>query len=380
MSQSSATFRIISISNGKTYYTIMQCDQGDINQIYDDSGAVFPTFGGTNCPTVMFLVYDSENSAKSIVVSDANIKWFVNGVELTFSGQISTNNFNGSETGHFKRITKTINGVNVQCLQVIKNLIGINSRSSFAITATATGLVENTSTELSAQFPVTIAYGDTSSKKVRIQSPASYKGTPFTIEARGGQCQIQAVVVTNSDEGFTVDGYFFEWYQQKDGTWTNLNTDSGAHTLTVLETMVNGSALFMCKVYSDADKTNLYGTDICSVNDISDPWQVFPNPVVSETSDKPATLVCVKGSGIPAVFKPYVKSGSDRLAADRCSFTMGLFNSAGTKLNGKDSAGYNPPFLDSDKKTVFVIPEPFISDNGGIDGEIVCEITETQKK
>ena len=77
MSKSSATFRIISISNGKTYYTIMQCDQGDINQFYDDSGAVFPTFGGTNCPTVMFLVYDSENSAKSIVVPDANIKWFV---------------------------------------------------------------------------------------------------------------------------------------------------------------------------------------------------------------------------------------------------------------------------------------------------------------
>lgn len=377
MSKSSATFRIISISNGKTYYTIMQCDQGDINQFYDDGGAVFPTFGGTNCPTLMFLVYDSENSAKSIVVPDANIKWFVNGVELTFSGQISTNKFNGNETGHFKRIVKTINGVNIQCLQVIKNLTGINSNSSFAITATATGLVENTSTDLSASFPVTIAYGDTSSKKVRIQSPSGYTGTPFTIDQKGGQCKIQAVVVTNSDEGFTVDGFTFEWYQQVNGTWTKLSSTS--HTLTVLEEQVDGSALFMCKVYNEKDKS-LYGTDICSINDISDPWQVYPNPVVSETSDKPATLICVKGSGVAAVFKPYVKhAGSeDKLDASKCSFSMGLFNSAGTKLNAQNSA-YNPPFLDSDKKTVFVIPEAFISENGGIDGEIVCEITETQQ-
>lgn len=373
MTKSSATFRIISISNGKTYYTIIQCDQGDINQFYDDSNSVFPTFGGTNCPTLMFLAYDSESSAMSIAIPDANIKWYANGVELTFSGQISTNKFNGSETGHFKRLTRTINGVNVQCLQIIKNLTGINGKSSFAITASATGLVENTSTELSAHFPVTIAYGDTSSKKVRIQSPADYTGTPFTIEQKDGQCKIQAVVVTN--EGFTIDGFKFKWYQQINGTWTVLSETSSV--LTVLDTMVEGSALFRCEV-SNAD--GVYGADICSVDDISDPYQVYPNQVMSETSDKPATPISVKGSGIAMVFKPYVKcAGSEtKLDASRCSFTMGLFNSVGTKLNGENSP-YGPPFLDSDKKTVFVIPEPFITANSGIDGEIVCEISNPQQ-
>ena len=57
---------------------------------------------------------------------------------------------------------------------------------------------------------------------------------------------------------------------------------------------------------------------------------------------------------------------------------MGLFNSVGTKLNGENSP-YGPPFLDSDKKTVFVIPEPFITANSGIDGEIVCEISNPQQ-
>ena len=186
---------------------------------------------------------------------------------------------------------------------------------------------------------------------------------------KDGSCQLEAVVVTSS--GTTKDGFTFKWSQQKDGAWVVLEgkTDS---ILDVSEGMVNGAALFMCEV---SNANGVYGTDIQSVTDVSDPWQVYPNPV--DDNGKPASLISYKGSGVAFRFKPYVKhAGSDtKLDAARCKFSMGLFDSVGTKLNKKGSSA-NPPFLDSDEKTEFVIPEKFITANNGIDGEIICVITD----
>lgn len=370
MSKSSATFRIISISNGKSYYPLLLCDQGDINQYYNDTGDVVPVFNENNSPLLMFLLYDSENSAKSVVIKDENIIWYVNGKQLSFSGGKSTTTFGvNNETGHFVKMSKEIDGVAVQCLKVVKNLININGKSSFSITAVGTVPVDNTSFGATGIFPVTIGYGDVSSKKVRIQSPATYKGTPFVISVKDGSCQLEAVVVTSS--GTTKDGFTFKWSQQKDGAWVVLEgkTDS---ILDVSEGMVNGAALFMCEV---SNANGVYGTDIQSVTDVSDPWQVYPNPV--DDNGKPASLISYKGSGVAFRFKPYVKhAGSDtKLDAARCKFSMGLFDSVGTKLNKKGSSA-NPPFLDSEEKTEFVIPEKFITANNGIDGEIICVITD----
>lgn len=69
----------------------------------------------------MFLLYDSENSAKSVAIKDENIIWYVNGKQLSFSGGKSTTTFGvNNETGHFVKMSKEIDGVVVQCLKVVK--------------------------------------------------------------------------------------------------------------------------------------------------------------------------------------------------------------------------------------------------------------------
>ena len=369
MSQSSATFRIISLSNGKSYYPLLSCDQGDINQYYNDTGDVTPVFNSNNSPTLMFLLYDSENNAKPVAIADNNIVWYVNGKQLAFSGGVSSTTFGeNSESGHFIKTVKEIDGVRIQCLKVVKNLLNINGKSSFSITAVATVPVDNSSFSPSASFPVTIGYGDVSSKKVRIQSPSTYTGVPFVISEKGGSCQLQAVVVTSS--GTSTEGFGYKWYQQKNGAWVALAGQTSA-ILTVTEGMVDGASLFKCEI---SNTNGIYGTDIQSVTDISDPWQVYPNPV--DSAGKPVSLVSYKGSGVAFKFQPYVKhAGSeDKLDASKCKFTMALFDSVGTKLNGEDATP-TPPFLDTDVKTEFVIPESFISANNGIDGEITATIT-----
>lgn len=374
MSKSSSTFQIISLSNGKSYYPLLQCDQGDINQYYNDAGAVVPVFNNTNSPILMFLLYDSENNAKSVAIKDSNIVWTVNGKVLQFVGGVSSTTFGENNiSGHFVKMAKEINGVSVQCLKVVKNLLDINGKSSFAITATATVPVDNTSFSPSASFPVTIGYGDVSSKKVRIQAPAGYKGVPFVISEKGGSCQLQAVVVTSNNT--QTAGFSYNWYQQQEGAWVLLSGQTSS-VLTVTEAMVEGASLFKCEI---SNNDGVYGTDIQSVTDISDPWQVYPNPV--DNNGKPVSLVSYKGSGVAIKFQPYVKhAGSEeKLDPSKCKFTMGLFDSVGTKLNTKD-ATVVPPFLDTDVKTgegaEFVIPESFITANNGIDGEIIATITD----
>lgn len=394
MSKYNATSRIVCISNGTTYTCILQCDQGDINQYYNDTGGIFPVFNGNNAPSLLFLAYNSEESAVPAVFTDGQVKWVVNGKELAFTNNVSATSFNG-ETGHFKRGTKDIQVGNktyqVQTLTVIKNLVNINDKQSFAIIAYASQSVENTSFDLSAVFPVTIAKGEVNSKRVRIQSPTSFKGTPFQISKKyetdkngtlveGCYCKLEAVAITNDVNSAAAFAYY--WYQQKDGNWSKLAETSSI--LTVTEPMVDGSALFKCLLKtknSDGTETD-FGMDIQNVNDVSDPYQVYPNCVNNFTDMKPAVAVSYKRSGVPIRYAPYIKQqGADKkIDASRCTFSVSLFNGVGTLLNGKNS-GYNPPFLNTDKRSgssaQFEIPEPFISDNNGVDVLFECDIADT---
>lgn len=394
MSNGSATGRIISISNGKSYFCVLQCNQGDINQFYDDAGGVSPSFGSNNSPVLDFLAYDSENVGTPTEVGDGDITWTANGVVLSFSGGVSTTKF-GSETGHFVKATKNVTyndgtpnkvTVKIQQLKVVKNLLGINEKSSFAIGAAAVKSIGNTSAQLSATFPVTVAKGEITSRKVRIQSPESFSGAPFTISKKYGKgssgslvdgcyCKLEAVVITTSVE---TSGYTYEWAKMDASGWTAVTADAGTgNVLTVTEDMVDGSALFRCIVKKDGV---YYGQDIQNVNDVSDPYQVEPNCV--DEKGKPAAGVSYRGDGVPVIYQPYVRTGDTKVADSRVKFKMKLFDSIGTQLNdsmvtyGED---VKPPFLDNEAKaggSTFSIPEKFITDNAGIDWQIDADIAD----
>lgn len=388
MSKSSATGRIVCIGNGKTYFSTLQCDQGDINQFYSDTGEVVPSFGGNNTPILGFYAYDSENAGAPAEIKNEQITWTVNGVKLSFSDKgVSTNSFNGV-TGHFERYTATVaidsnNSVEIRCLKIVKNLTTIAGNTSFAISATAVLSVDNTSVSLSAVFPVTISKGEITSRKVRIQSPTSYKGVPFKISKKyatdsngalvdGCYCKLEAVVISVGVEN--ANAYTFEWAKQGENGWQSVTADAGNNgsILTVTEDMVDGSNLFRCVVKKDGVE---YGQDIQNVDDISDPYQVYPNCV--NEKGEPAIMISYRGSGVATRFKPYIKTGDTTVDASRVKFRMKLFNSIGTQLNEAGKTYTNtPPFTDSDVKTEFVIPEKFVSDNAGIDWMIDADITD----
>lgn len=396
MSKSSATSRIICLSNGRSFNCELQCDQGDINQFYNDAGDVSPKFDTKNSPMLMFIATDSDNGAAPVAMGN-DVEWIVNGVTLTFGGgTTSTNSFDG-EVGHFVKATKNIqvggSTYTVQCLKVVKNLLAINSKSSFAIIARYTYPIDNTSANLSATFPVTIGKGEVNSKRVRIQSASGYTGIPFTITKKeerdeggklidGTYCKLEAVVI--SSDVVAGDQFAYDWYQQDSGEWKDLGLHTS--TITVRESMVNGSALFKCVVKKDG---TVYGSDIQNVNDRSDPWQVYVNCV--DSNGTPSIEVSHKGDGIPILYKPYVKNaGSDTIVngdtevvintqkVKRASFSMSLFDSVGTLLNYRPSENkpnnYEPPFYNDEAKTLFSIPEPFISAHAGIDLQVDVDI------
>lgn len=389
MSKSNATSRIVCLSNGRTYTPVLQCDQGEISQFYNDAGDITPKFDSNNSPVLMFLATDSDNGAVPVAM-DNDVTWIVNNVTLTFGGgTTSTNSFDG-ESGHFVKMTKNVQVdgkvYSVQCLKVVKNLLTINSKSSFVIIAKTAISVDNTSVNLSATFSVTIGKGEVNSKRVRIQSASGFAGVPFTIlkkEERdaggnltdGSYCKLEAVVISSDVVSGNQFGY--DWYQQVSGAWKDL--DMHTSVITVRESMVEGSALFRCVVKKDGA---VYGSDIQNVNDQSDPWQVHVNCV--DSSGNPAVEVSHKGDGIPIRYKPYVENAGSNAIVDgdteiiigadkvkRATFTMSLFDSVGTLLNYRPTQdkpnNYNPPFYNDEALTTFVIPEPFISEHAGID-------------
>lgn len=394
MSRSSATSRIVCISNGTTYSPYLQCSQGDLNQFYDDTGTAFPKFSETNAPKMYFFAYSSEDSGSSVKISDENIVWEVNSVTLAFSGGKSTNSFNG-DTGHFVKEITTLDGEQIQTLKIVKDLININNKSSFNIKALGTIRNGNTSVTLPAIFPVTIAKGEVGSRKVRIQSPAEFNGKafigkPFTISKKqkqddngnfinidGSYTLLEAVVITSSANADSTFSY--KWYKQVSGEWVDTNLTS--KIIIVSNPDVEGSALYKVVVYEGSgDGAKEYGSDIQNVNDVSDPYQVHINCVDSfGAGAKPAVEVSYKGSGVPIRYAPYVTYNGDetRLTSSKVKFMMTLTNAVGTILNNEANASiYNPPFKNTDKKDNFEIPEKFITDNNGVDLLIEAEISD----
>lgn len=386
MSKSNVTGRIFCISNGTSYSTILQCDQGDLNQFYDDANNAFPVFGGTNTPKLFFFAYSTESASNAVEVTDNNITWTVNGVVLSFSGGVSTNSFNG-ETGHFKKGVTTLDGDKIQTLTIVKDLVNINNKSSFNIEASAVISVENTSHTLPAMFPVTIAKGEVGSRKVRIQSPKTFTGIPFTITKKqvynetskkmenvdGSYCQLEVVIDSksaNADSGFT-----YKWYKQESGKW--VDTGLTSNIITVSNPDVEGSALYKVVVMSGNSE---YGSDVQNVNDISDPYEVVANCVDSlGEGAKSAVGVCYKGSGVPVIYAPYVKQrdSGTKVSSAIVKFMMTLCNSVGTILNDEEgNKVYSPPFKNTDKRDNFTIPEEFVSNNNGIDWTIEAVISD----
>lgn len=343
MAKASVTGTISVISNGTTYYTVIQSQLGDIYQSYlgdvDSPTDITPDFEaeGAVKPYLVFLAYSAELGSGNGLdgnISNSNMHWFVNETELAFDiNGNSTNNF-GGVTGHFTKTTKNIDGTTVPALQVNKNLVKINDCNSFLIKGEALVSAVNTAVTLKASYPVTITYGTENTKKVKI---VAGDNKCFQISTKGGSCALKAWVDNKPATGL---GYTFKWYINIDAEWQQQAETSDVFT--ILETQVDTAALVKLEVYKGDD---LYGSDVETVSDISDPYHINPNPLELDSSGNESKTNTIeqftKGVSKTIRYRPVLwynnGEGAITTVKDQ-TFIMSIFDNAGVTIKKFETA------------------------------------------
>lgn len=140
----------------------------------------------------------------------------------------------------------------------------------------------------------------------------------FALQDKGDSCILKAVAQSNGVEITT--GLTYKWDKLVNGAWQTINGET-KQTLTVNNDMVDTSGQFMVHVLQNGEEL---GTDVQAVNDLSDPYDVIPNPSADQI---------VEGSKQDVVFTPVlVKRGSSEKVKDM-TWYFSFFDSAGMLLN-----------------------------------------------
>lgn len=329
MSKATATGQIVVTSNGTTIYSILQCTTGDVNQNYDgewDSPniQISPDFeaSGARHPVIVMQAFSAEQGAgNNFDLTRGSTTWVVGGVTLAFnSSGVSTNSFGGAH-GHF---TMGSDSNGNPTLTINKNLVKINSGDSFNIEARTSLSLENTNINLNAMYPVYIAKGIISSKRVNILPTSSTD--LFTITEKGGSCTVKAEVT----EGASVasGGYTFKWYLPDSTNAWVLKQDSDSPTFIINETDVDSSIIVKCEAYNAG---SFYASDTQTVNDVSDEYIIFPNP--TDGNGNAVAENFIQNSGGKIVYNPYMRKRGSTANETGVSFSMSLYSNAGVPID-----------------------------------------------
>lgn len=326
MSESSRTGTIRYSRKAGVFMPLLMCDKGDLYQEY--SGEVnaplniAPDF--TTMKPIVSYVISSSRVAQGYVVP-SKVKWYFNDVLITFEGGVSTNSFNG-ESGHFKEILYDKGVADYFGLQIVKNLVIASAGAGCVIKAVATVRVGNVSDEIQATYPISISKSVGNQKVVTI---IAGDNNFFAIREKGGQVILKAVARMGASE--LTSGLTYKWYKGEAGSWTALG-DQTRQNLIVNGDMVDTNGVFKVEIMQG---DVLIGMDTQVVMDLSDPYDILPNPV-------PANETIEEGSGGNVTYTPIlVKRGSSVKAKD-VKFYFTFYDGAGVVLNTESSkvAGY----------------------------------------
>lgn len=331
MSKATATGQVTVTTDGTTFHTVLQCTLGDLYQTYEGDYSQ-PTNISPNIeamsqkPLVVFQAYSAqEGTGTYFNLSSATAKWFVGNIQLTFgSDGVSTNSFGGT-TGHFVKATQEGN----PALKVVKNIIGVNLGNSFILKCSTTVSVDNTSAELSATIPASITKGTENTKKVSIIATSAKN--LFTIVEKGGSCTVEAMVIAG--DSVSTKAYTYKWYLQADGGDWTLKKSGSDKQYTVNEAEVNSSALVKLEVY---DGSLMYGMDVQSINDVSDPYFLAPNCCKEGTNELRSEVVR-RGETDNLVYKPKLYKRGSTTPEEGFKFNMYWYDYAGNKIVGYEN-------------------------------------------
>lgn len=315
MSVASTSRTIKFISKAGTYTALIMSPSGDLFIDYEgttnDVTAVYPNFATTK--PILYFVCMSSRVAEGVADPDA-MEYYFNGEKITFSGGVSTGTF----AGYFQTVAPSGDQL-YYGLQILKDISALAGYAPATIKMVATVSYGTQSDTIQATYTIPIQQATGSSYRVTI---AAGDTKNFVITAKGGSCILKAMAY-QSGNALTKD-LTYVWEKMEATGWVTI-TGATSQTLTVYADDINTYGEYRAHVKRAGAEI---GTDIQSVMDASDPYDIDPHP----SPEDEAITEDTTGNGEVTYTPVVVKRGTSTKALDT-QFYFVLKDAAGVYLN-----------------------------------------------
>ena len=315
MSVASTSRTIKFISKAGTYTAAIMSPSGDLYQDYEgttnDVTAIYPNF--ETLQPILYFVCTSSRVAEGVANPDG-MEYYFNGTKITFSGGVSTGTF----AGYFKTVAPSGDQL-YYGLQIVKNIAALAGYAPAVIKMVATVSYGTQSDTIQASYTIPIQQATGSSYRVTI---AAGDTKNFVITTKGGSCILKAMAY-QSGNALTKD-LTYVWEKMGATGWETI-TGATAQTLTVRADDINTYGEYRVHVSRAGAEI---GSDIQSVMDTSDPYDIDPHP----SPEDEAITEDTTGNGEVTYTPVVVTRGTSTKALDT-QFYFVLKDAAGVYLN-----------------------------------------------
>lgn len=315
MSVASTSRTIKFISKAGTYTAAIMSPSGDLYQDYEgttnDVTAIYPNF--ETLQPILYFVCTSSRVAEGVANPDG-MEYYFNGTKITFSGGVSTGTF----AGYFKTVAPSGDQL-YYGLQIVKNIAALAGYAPAVIKMVAIISYGTQSDTIQASYTIPIQQATGSIYRVTI---AAGDTKNFVITTKGGSCILKAMAY-QSGNALSKD-LTYVWEKMGATGWETI-TGATAQTLTVSGDDINTYAEYRVHVSRAGAEI---GSDIQSVMDTSDPYDIDPHP----SPEDEAITEDTTGNGEVTYTPVVVTRGTSSKALDT-QFYFVLKDAAGVYLN-----------------------------------------------
>lgn len=315
MSVASTSRTIKFISKAGTYTAAIMSPSGDLYQDYEgttnDVTAIYPNF--ETLKPILYFVCTNSRVAEGVANPDG-MEYYFNGTKITFSGGVSTGTF----AGYFKTVAPSGDQL-YYGLQIVKNIAALAGYAPAVIKMVATVSYGTQSDTIQASYTIPIQQATGSSYRVTI---AAGDTKNFVITTKGGSCILKAMAY-QSGNALSKD-LTYVWEKMGATGWETV-TGATAQTLTVRADDINTYGEYRVHVSRAGAEI---GSDIQSVMDTSDPYDIDPHP----SPEDEAITEDTTGNGQVTYTPVVVTRGTSTKALDT-QFYFVLKDAAGVYLN-----------------------------------------------
>lgn len=315
MSTASTSRTIKFISKAGTYTAVIMSPKGDLYQEYEgttsDVTSVYPDF--SQLQPILYFVCTSSRVAEGVADPDA-MEYYFNDQKISFSGGVSTGTF----AGYFKTVAPSGDQL-YYGLQIIKNIAELAGYAPAVIKMVATISYGTQSDQIQATYTIPIQQATGSSYRITITAGDNKN---FVITEKSGSCILKAMAYQSGNE-LTKD-LTYKWEKAGVTDWEELQGKT-SQTLTVSANDINTYGEYRVHVYRQGSEI---GTDIQSVMDASDPFDIDPHP----NPEDEAITEDTTGNGQVTYTPVVVKRGTSVKALDTLFYFV-LKDAAGVYLN-----------------------------------------------